>query len=648
MLLRVLVLLSLLALASQDDAESEIVFPSSASATKSSKVPKPSVSASSTPARTCPPLLSSLLDLACHAPGRERPQPCGQAQPLGTVASFDCKPLFERRSLPDGARFSRCEADGTWSRPLFACTPVCGRPTGKGVAFVRNGQNVSSAVEFPWHVVVYNKTETAPEQICGGSLVSPKFFVSAAHCFEDENGQLRPPTAFVSAVGKRFRDLNVVEGTEQRIELKQIIVKDYGGFRLLYANDIALVELQGEVTITATVMPICVDWKRARPPLRGGDEGIVVGFGGSGNLEALQFSRLPFIDLEVCKGQVPDRLLVYTALKDKFCVGVSNGSSVGKGDSGGGLAFATPDRQWFLEGIVSIGDARRAAVSLFTKVSLYVPWISSGIRDQEPVDIQETCGKPPPGPSELLQDGDSALGDSLPWHAAVYHREQNVTRFVCGGSLISRCLVLTAAHCVLLSGPLQPQKVSVALGKYLSDWQSEDGPNVMKTDVKAVHTHPSYSGAGARYSFDIAVLELETCADISATVYPVCLDDGFKPTTGKTIKIAGWGGGRKALAELESVLLKQLDRPDCLASFNATDRYRLYVTPDKFCARSREGSHHSGLAKGDSGGGAHVKRDGVWYVAGIVSVGLGDRDNYLFGLVDVAQYVPWVKRVTKL
>ena len=63
---------------------------------------------------------------------------------------------------------------------VFPCCSVlvCGRPTGQGVAFVRNGQNVSSTADFPWHVAVYDKTIEKPAQICGGSLIKPKYFVS--------------------------------------------------------------------------------------------------------------------------------------------------------------------------------------------------------------------------------------------------------------------------------------------------------------------------------------------------------------------------------------------------------------------------------------------------------------------------------------
>lgn len=53
------------------------------------------------------------------------------------------------------------------------------------------------------------------------------------------------------------------------------MLNDYGGPKMLFANDIAVVEMNQELSITAHVMPICVDWGNSQPPLKGGDEGIV-------------------------------------------------------------------------------------------------------------------------------------------------------------------------------------------------------------------------------------------------------------------------------------------------------------------------------------------------------------------------------------
>lgn len=58
-------------------------------------------------------------------------------------------------------------------------------------------------------------------------------------------------------------------------QIKRILTSGYGDKKLLYVNDIALVELEQDVTINANVLPICIDWRRAHQPLQKGDNGLV-------------------------------------------------------------------------------------------------------------------------------------------------------------------------------------------------------------------------------------------------------------------------------------------------------------------------------------------------------------------------------------
>lgn len=50
------------------------------------------------------------------------------------------------------------------------------------------------------------------------------------------------------------------------------------------------------------------------------------------------------------------------------------------------------------------------------------------------------CGKAGKGVAPLVVGGDRTAIESVPWHAAVYN-ENNT--FVCGGTLVSRCSVVT-------------------------------------------------------------------------------------------------------------------------------------------------------------------------------------------------------------
>ncbi|CAH0715068.1 unnamed protein product, partial [Brenthis ino] len=62
---------------------------------------------------------------------------------------------------------------------------------------------------------------------------------------------------------------------------------------------------------------------------------------------------------------------------------------------------------------------------------------------------------------------ESATGQGWwPWHAALYMLQTGMFTYICGGTLLSKHLVLTAAHCVSRSGrPYNPEILEVALGK---------------------------------------------------------------------------------------------------------------------------------------------------------------------------------------
>lgn len=254
------------------------------------------------------------------------------------------------------------------------------------------------------------------------------------------------------------------------------------------------------------------------------------------------------------------------------------------------------------------------------------------------------CGKARPGASELVKGGDPIAIESVPWHAALYLQRAGKIEFVCGGSLVSRCFVVTAAHCLPKN-----EKVYVALGKYISGWDTEnEEPKVIKTEAKAVHKHPYYKGAATKQGYDIAVLELKTCVDFNDKVSPVCVDADAKPQSTSDIKVAGWGNDSTSLVELESVLLSQLNFEDCFQLMSSNTPHLAYITHDKFCAHRRTGDSKSGLLRGDSGGGALVRRNGLWYLGGVVSLRLQNGDSEdVYALTDVSQYTDWIKKIAE-
>jgi secreted trypsin-like serine protease len=130
--------------------------------------------------------------------------------------------------------------------------------------------------------------------------------------------------------------------------------------------------------------------------------------------------------------------------------------------------------------------------------------------------------------------GDQAVPGSFPYLAVVYFRDGGEAE-ACSGTVVSRNVVLTAAHCVVdgAGSPHRPATFRVITGEV--DW--EVGDRVLST-VAAVAVHPEYAAAGERANWaDAAVLQLSR----PVAAPPVRLAGSEAWAAGSAALIAGWG-----------------------------------------------------------------------------------------------------------
>uniref|UniRef100_A0A8C5Q2H5 Peptidase S1 domain-containing protein n=1 Tax=Leptobrachium leishanense TaxID=445787 RepID=A0A8C5Q2H5_9ANUR len=282
----------------------------------------------------------------------------------------------------------------TWSTTIRTSSRVCGSP-----AIFSRIVGGTDAVdgEWPWQVVLY----VGGTFICGGSLISEQWVLSAAHCFDYSSY----PSYYTISLGMYRLGGSNPHGVT--VEVEQIIKNSqytYTGVR----GDIALVKLKIPVAFNDYIHPICLP--AASISFLSGMECWVTGWGtrSSGgsisSLNTLQKVMTPLIDYKQCDQMYHIGSSISTditiILEESICSGYKEGGKDScQGDSGGPLVCKV-NGTWFQAGVVSWGDGCALAnrPGVYTLVPAYESWIKTNVPELLFHNVIPESTNPPDSP----------------------------------------------------------------------------------------------------------------------------------------------------------------------------------------------------------------------------------------------------------
>ncbi|XP_038106986.1 trypsin-4-like [Culex quinquefasciatus] len=259
-----------------------------------------------------------------------------------------------------------------------------------------------------------------------------------------------------------------------------------------------------------------------------------------------------------------------------------------------------------------------------------------------PSNQQTECGQRKQLARELIYHGHQSRSGEWPWHVAVFHKinAQADSSYACGGTIISRKFVLTAAHCTYPEYKTRPLRANEMLVRAGTANLYNLEHSLQEVGVEEIVRHAEFNTR--TLEDDIALLKVE-----------VDFESVEELIIGKKGSSAGWGENEehKLTGALKHVPMLIVSRRRCRDS--DPDYYTRFLYDRKmFCAGFRNGSTP---ASGDSGGGLYIDgKDGKWGLRGILSNGKIEAETRLVDpksfvvFVDVAYYLPWIRKSSNI
>ncbi|XP_055949628.1 clotting factor C-like isoform X6 [Argiope bruennichi] len=251
----------------------------------------------------------------------------------------------------------------------------------------------------------------------------------------------------------------------------------------------------------------------------------------------------------------------------------------------------------------------------------------------------EDCGRSTLRAGGKVTYGTNTTAGEFPWIVFLF---MNETRQTCGGVLLDRRTVLSAAHCFV-----NAEFCTIYFGKYNKSDEKDD-KHVLTTRSSEIIVHPEFNPA--TFNNDIAIVKFSPDVPFSPRIQPICMPSpattAINIIPGRNGTVSGWGLNEK---RVESPRLMMANLPvqaseTCVAAYRKRNQI-IAVTQGMFCAGYP--NDRINACEGDSGSPLvfYNNRTQRFVVEGLVSHGMSGRcelpEKYTM-FTKVSNYLQWI------